>query len=500
MAERYDYEVVEEVKEDFYCVICLNLMKEAMQLKCGHGMCKSCLDDLRNSSEKRGVAFICPSCRDEIDNKEVHPVIMIDRITSSVKVKCENSKKGCKWIGELGNLKDHLNMECSFYPISCSFEHCEEKIERYALADHQSLCPYKTEACCYCKHICLSSELPEHYHTCQRYPVKCPNKCSDELMERQVVKYHRSMCSKETVECEFSSFGCNFMCTRESMMVHNQDASRHLSLTLAKFHEMNKRLERLQTQAEDCEAFVYKEKLLQLMTKDANESDIVESCLKKLYEPVVKEFDVGFVLFLKGLNWLKSKLKEVSEGKDEVSKNAYDALLHEYVKISEKSLQDLKIDVGVSALDWEKIEQKFKKEIPKIITVKGESFIKSHVTYENRFYAAVNRMNTNLQHRIEKTVFYKITYERPANSVYHTIGLSDDNFVMFRDNLLSCCTSERRRISLYFKKKGICCVVCNKNGNEMQLLKHNKVSIDVDKYTFNDNDILVMLVTKGLTA
>lgn len=51
-------------------------------------------------------------------------------------------------------------MECSFYPISCSFEHCEEKIERYALADHQSLCPYKTEACCYCKHICLSSELP----------------------------------------------------------------------------------------------------------------------------------------------------------------------------------------------------------------------------------------------------------------------------------------------------------------------------------------------------
>ncbi|XP_057296253.1 RING finger protein DG17-like [Hydractinia symbiolongicarpus] len=331
MAETYDYEVVEEVKEDFYCVICLNLMKEAMQLKCGHGMCKSCLDDLRNNSRKRGVAFICPSCRDEIDSKElkckfdkslvnmltkgegegegrrlicpfltlefrkllcsndmtkiiaygsifakefiqfeetIHPVIMINRIISSVKVKCENSKKGCTWIGELGNLKDHLNMECSFYPISCSFKHCEKKIERYALADHQNICPYKTETCCYCKFVCLSSELPEHYHTCERYPVKCPNECSDELMEQQVnalvavattkaiqatscwvfwvylklvhrlrfdltkqpiksavnldkfnvcksceedVKYHRRMCSKEIVKCEFSSFGCDFM-------------------------------------------------------------------------------------------------------------------------------------------------------------------------------------------------------------------------------------------------------------------------------------------------
>lgn len=55
MAESYDYEVVEEVKEDFCCVICLNLMKDAMQLECGHGMCKLCLDDLEKNSRERYV-------------------------------------------------------------------------------------------------------------------------------------------------------------------------------------------------------------------------------------------------------------------------------------------------------------------------------------------------------------------------------------------------------------------------------------------------------------
>ena len=34
----YDVEVVENVSQDFYCVICLKLMRKAVHMHCGHGM------------------------------------------------------------------------------------------------------------------------------------------------------------------------------------------------------------------------------------------------------------------------------------------------------------------------------------------------------------------------------------------------------------------------------------------------------------------------------
>ena len=54
VAGGYDYEVVGDVQEDFYCVVCLNLMKDAMQLdNCDHGMCNSCLQSVSRSSKDR---------------------------------------------------------------------------------------------------------------------------------------------------------------------------------------------------------------------------------------------------------------------------------------------------------------------------------------------------------------------------------------------------------------------------------------------------------------
>ena len=53
MSGGYDYELVEDVRQDFYCVICLNLMKDAMQLECGHGMCNFCLQSFEKSCKDR---------------------------------------------------------------------------------------------------------------------------------------------------------------------------------------------------------------------------------------------------------------------------------------------------------------------------------------------------------------------------------------------------------------------------------------------------------------
>ena len=49
----YDYEIVGDKFEDFFCPICLKLMKDAVQLECGHGMCNGCLQDIIVNVEER---------------------------------------------------------------------------------------------------------------------------------------------------------------------------------------------------------------------------------------------------------------------------------------------------------------------------------------------------------------------------------------------------------------------------------------------------------------
>ncbi|XP_057299205.1 TNF receptor-associated factor 4-like isoform X2 [Hydractinia symbiolongicarpus] len=269
----FDFEVAEEVKRDFYCVICLNLMRNAMELTCGHGMCKSCLEGLKKSSMER-KSFICPTCREKVDNNSVTSAAMIDRMILSVKVKCELVSKGCEWIGELSDMKNHLQKRCEFQLVSCTFKYCEKKVERHKLKNHKEKCPYRLEkcqfcdltffrsqfqdhlqkkcgfqlVCCtfkpceekmeqrklksheekcphklqkcqYCNLTFLRSQIQDHHSKCDRYPVKCPNDCSDEFMERRTLEYHHTICLEAPSSCEFSSFGCYVQMTSEPIFL-----------------------------------------------------------------------------------------------------------------------------------------------------------------------------------------------------------------------------------------------------------------------------------------
>ena len=51
----YDVEVIGEVSSEFYCVICLKLMQNAVHMHCGHGMCNACYQKLIKSSKERYV-------------------------------------------------------------------------------------------------------------------------------------------------------------------------------------------------------------------------------------------------------------------------------------------------------------------------------------------------------------------------------------------------------------------------------------------------------------
>ena len=53
MEEGYDYEVVGEVLNGLNCVICLKLMRDAIQMECKHGMCNGCFQNLAQSALER---------------------------------------------------------------------------------------------------------------------------------------------------------------------------------------------------------------------------------------------------------------------------------------------------------------------------------------------------------------------------------------------------------------------------------------------------------------
>ena len=48
----YDVELVDLLPQDFYCVVCMCLIKEAVQLNCGHILCEVCLDNIEKTSKQ----------------------------------------------------------------------------------------------------------------------------------------------------------------------------------------------------------------------------------------------------------------------------------------------------------------------------------------------------------------------------------------------------------------------------------------------------------------
>ena len=93
---------------------------------CGHVYCKSCLD---NTKKITATFSACPMCRDQefivYSNKQ------LDYIVRSLKMFCSKKFKGCKWQGEMNNVKVHLE-DCQFEKVNVKRE-CNGNILQFIL-------------------------------------------------------------------------------------------------------------------------------------------------------------------------------------------------------------------------------------------------------------------------------------------------------------------------------------------------------------------------------
>ena len=126
-------------------------------------------------------------------------------------MRCSNHEIGCKWFGQLGSLRDHLN-DCGFVEVDCLFECNDSPLFKKDLDRHlTSECKMRTYECGYCGERDHYVNIQEsHYSDCPEFPLPCPNNCSEvETFKRKLLDEHREICPLEKVGCPFVEEGCD---------------------------------------------------------------------------------------------------------------------------------------------------------------------------------------------------------------------------------------------------------------------------------------------------
>ena len=168
----YECEFIESPQEAFktHCPICLNILRDPYEVNCcGKNFCHACLKNVQANSKP------CPACNHE--GFSAHPNLGLRQSLTQLPVRCSHHKDGCEWIGELGELDKHLNLNpepdkrldgCKYAEIPCV--HCANLFERHLIPNHESECPLQPVKCDFhfagCNVRLQCGDMPAHLAEC----------------------------------------------------------------------------------------------------------------------------------------------------------------------------------------------------------------------------------------------------------------------------------------------------------------------------------------------
>ena len=237
------------------CPICLQVLREPYQATCcGYSFCRACIERIK----ARDV--LCPCCKS--NRFDHYPNKGLQRSLREFKVYCSNT--GCQWVGELGQLDNHLNLNpsqqnqlqgCYLSQIKCL--HCSELFLRFYIEDHQNnQCPRRPFSCEYCKTFksTYKKVATKHWAVCGSYPVLCTNKCG-ETLERQNLENHiANDCPLTIITCDFQHVGCDVRLPRKDMPAHlGERALVHLALHTESHKKLVKEAKKLKQRVAELE-------------------------------------------------------------------------------------------------------------------------------------------------------------------------------------------------------------------------------------------------------
>ena len=203
--------------------MCLLVLREPYQATCcGYSFCHVCIEKIKVTNKP------CPCCK--ADSFNDFPNKGLQRSIQEFKVHCANRKEGCQWVGELGQLDNHLNSKppqnnqveaCQYVQVQCL--HCLQPFKRTTILTHQSdQCPRRPFNCKYCKTFYSHYEdvTTNHWPVCGCYPVECSNKCGETVQRQNLESHINNDCSLIPVDCDFKFIGCKEKLPRREMSTH----------------------------------------------------------------------------------------------------------------------------------------------------------------------------------------------------------------------------------------------------------------------------------------
>jgi len=130
-----DLEFVQEIGAAVKCPTCSNLLREPIQLGCGHRMCLPCYEALPVDATKS--IKLCPVDSIEIRDLFQDRSALLEII--KIKVFCFFKKSGCQWIGFIFDFIEHLKSceySVDFQVCEFSIIGCDKKDKQEALKAH----------------------------------------------------------------------------------------------------------------------------------------------------------------------------------------------------------------------------------------------------------------------------------------------------------------------------------------------------------------------------
>ncbi|XP_071949110.1 TNF receptor-associated factor 6-like [Antedon mediterranea] len=217
----------------YHCPICLSVMKNPVQTKCGHRFCQACILRISRLDERTRNYTKCP-----VDNTwfyiniDLFDDVAIKREILGLKCVCNNQPNGCQWKGELLYLEEHKNT-CDFSIIPCP-NGCDQQCLRRERSTHLTNCPLRTVQCSQCCDDVVAKDLTRHQLLhCPKLPVSCFLCGRNDILREEIPKHMRvdGTCPNTLVPCNYSVLGCNAKfrrCDKEEHMQRN--TSQHLAL------------------------------------------------------------------------------------------------------------------------------------------------------------------------------------------------------------------------------------------------------------------------------
>ena len=208
--------LVADTDEEYSCCICIDIFKNPVSCKNGHGYCTPCISTWLQ--DKRS----CPSCKCALSIETLVPMRNVSNLIGKLKVYCANEKRAvdseegkdrlttkkkrrlvepkvkpepsdrvhCTWIGTISQLEAHKT-KCDLSLIMCQHNGCTETIKRHLFLDHTSSCEYRSFQCPHCKDFCVFNYFKVHLRTCDMFEVGCKLKCGMHYQRRHELAHHQ---------------------------------------------------------------------------------------------------------------------------------------------------------------------------------------------------------------------------------------------------------------------------------------------------------------------